>query len=146
MGNKKKIYMSGGMSSFSKENFEESNYWRLQASAYMKVNHLNDVIMFNPNDHFNFAEDPPLYQSEREVMELDLYHLRSSDIVLHYANDPRSLGTMAELAIAYEDKKPIITVNPECKELHPWIVNFSNRIFIDLKEAVDYIIEHYIEV
>lgn len=144
--NKKKIYMSGGMSSYGAENFDESNYWRLQASAYMKVNHLNDVIMFNPNDHFNFSEEPPLYQSEREVMELDLHHLRTSDVVLHYANDPHSLGTMAELAIAYEMKKPIITVNPECKELHPWIVGFSNRIFKDLKAAVDYIIEHYIEV
>lgn len=145
MDNKVKIYLSGACTALGKENFEMSNFWREQIKQYCLDKYYNKAKVFNPNDHFNYSEEPT-YQSEREVMELDLYHLRNCDVVLHYANNPKSLGTMAELAIAYEAKKPIITVKDTDVELHPWIECFSNRIFDNLEDAYIYIGKHYIEV
>lgn len=49
------IYLSGGMQSFGKENFDESNEWRKYCKTALE-NCESDyrVKVFNPNDYFNF--------------------------------------------------------------------------------------------
>lgn len=99
-------------------------------------------IFFNPVDYYNSKETR--YDNYREIMEFDLNALRNSDLVIVNFNDPNSLGTCAELAIAYEMKIPIIGINKEDKELHPWLVCFTNKMFKDLREAVEYVVEFYL--
>ena len=124
--------------------FEEQSKWRQKVMDAIKFNYdcEKKPIFFNPVNYFNFEEVK--YKSEREVMEFDLNGLRNSDIVLVNFNDPSSLGTCAELAIAYEMKIPIVGINKDGQELHPWLKCFCNRICGSLKEAVEYVWEFYL--
>ena len=137
-----KIYLSGGMGSLS---FEEQTKWRTQvmsAIRYGDYNYDKKPLFFNPVDYYNFEEKH--HKTEREVMEFDLNALRNSDLILVNFNDPNSLGTCAELAIAYEMKIPVVGINKDYKELHPWLVEFTGRMCEDLREAVQYIVDFYL--
>ena len=94
-----KIYLSGGMGKLS---FEEQSKWRNQVINAIKFGdycYEKKPIFFNPIDYYNFTE--VRCKSEREVMEFDLNALRHSDLVIVNFNDPKSLGTCAELGVAY---------------------------------------------
>lgn len=136
-----KIYLSGGMGNLS---FEEQSKWRKNIQDAIKFNYdcEKKPIFFNPVDYFNFEE--VRYQNQREVMEFDLNGLRHSDLVIVNFNDPASLGTCAELAVAYEMKIPILGLNKDSKELHPWLECYCNRIFKDVKSLVEYTVEFYL--
>ena len=77
-------------------------------------------------------------------MEFDLHKVRNSNLVIVGFNAPKSLGTMAEMAIAYEHKIPIIGWNGADEILHPWQTEMCNRIFTDIDELIDYISEFYL--
>jgi nucleoside 2-deoxyribosyltransferase len=137
-----RIYLSGGMGSLS---FEEQSKWRKQvinAILFGDYHWEKKPIFFNPVDYYNFTEVK--YKSEREVVEFDLNALRHSDLVIVNFNDPKSLGTCAELAIAYEMKIPVIGINKDKIELHPWLVEFTTRMCDSLREAVEYTVDFYL--
>lgn len=140
------IYLCGGMGKFGKENFEESDVWRRYCKDTLESfeSKRYKVSCINPNDYFSFVQDPPLYESNREVMELDLNKLRNSDLVIANFNDPSSLGSMAELAIAYDNRIPIVGLNVSNEELHPWEECMCNRIFDDIDELLDYVEDFYL--
>jgi nucleoside 2-deoxyribosyltransferase len=129
------------MSSLS---FEEQSKWRGQIIDAIEFNYdcTKKPIFFNPVNYFNFEE--VRYRSQREVIEFDLNGVRNSDLVIVNFNDPSSLGTCAELAVAYEMKIPIIGINKDNKELHPWLECFTNRMCESLKEAVEYVVDFYL--
>lgn len=137
-----KIYLSGGMGSLS---FDEQSKWRKQVINAIKFGGYDCAkkpVFFNPVDYYNFTE--VRYRTEREVMEFDLNALRNSDLVIVNFNDPKSIGTAAELAIAYDMKIPIIGINKDNRELHPWLVEFTTRMCESLREAVEYVVEFYL--
>lgn len=134
------IYLSGGMGLFGADRFDEGNSWRVYLTDKFSE---TEAKTFNPNDYFNF-KDKMDYDSELEVMKHDLYFLNRSDLVIVNFNDPRSLGTTSELAIAYDHNIPIIGLNAEHNELHPWLECFCNRIFDDIDELADYVIRMYL--
>lgn len=137
-----KIYLSGGMGSLS---FEEQSKWRNQvinAIKYGDYDYEKKPVFFNPVDYYNFEEQR--YRTEREVMEFDLNALRNSNLVIVNFNDPKSLGTCAELAIAYEMKIPVIGINKGSQELHPWLIEFTTRMCEDIREAVTHIVDFYL--
>lgn len=136
-----KIYLSGAMGSLS---FEEQSRWRQKVIDAIRYNYdcEKKPIFFNPVNYYNFED--VRYKSQREVMEFDLNGLRNSDLVIVNFNDPLSLGTCAELAIAYDMKMPIIGINKDGKELHPWLECFCNRICESIKEAVEYTVDFYL--
>lgn len=137
-----KIYLSGGMGSLS---FEEQSKWRKQIQDAIKFGDYDcekKATFFNPVDYYNFEE--VRHRSEREVMEFDLNGLRNSDLVIANFNDPKSLGTCAELAIAYEMKIPVIGINKGNQELHPWLTEFTTRMCEDIREAVEHVVEFYL--
>lgn len=124
--------------------FEEQSRWRRQVQDAIKFNYdcEKKPIFFDPVKYFNFTEKR--HQSEYEVMEFDLNGVRNSDLIIVNFNDPKSLGTCAELAIAYEMKIPIVGINKDGQELHPWLECFCNRMCYSLKEAVEYVWEFYL--
>lgn len=137
-----RIYLSGGMGSLD---FEQQSKWRKQiinAILFGDYNWEKKPIFFNPVDYYNFTDIK--YKSEREVIEFDLNALRHSDLVIVNFNDPKSLGTCAELAIAYEMRIPIIGINKDKHELHPWLVEFTTRMCDDIREAVSHVVDFYL--
>ena len=137
-----RIYLSGGMGSL---NLEEQSRWRKQvinAILFGDYHWEKKPIFFNPVDYYNFTD--VRYKSEREVVEFDLNALRHSDLVIVNFNDPKSLGTCAELAIAYEMRIPIVGINKDKVELHPWLVEFTTRMCDDIREAVSHVVDFYL--
>lgn len=137
-----RIYLSGGMGSLD---LEEQSKWRKQvinAILFGDYHWEKKPIFFNPVDYYNFTD--VRYKSEREVVEFDLNALRHSDLVIVNFNDPKSLGTCAELAIAYEMRIPIIGINKDKAELHPWLVEFTTRMCDDIREAVSHVVDFYL--
>lgn len=137
-----RIYLSGGMGSLT---MEEQSKWRNQVINAIKYGDYHcekKPIFFNPVDFYNFENN--IHKSEREIVEFDLNAVRKSDLIIVNFNDPKSLGTCAELAIAYEMKIPIIGINKDNQELHPWLVEFTTRMCDSLKEAVEYTVEFFL--
>lgn len=139
------IYLAGGMGKFDKENFDEGNKWRVLCKReFEDYNSQYYVYVDNPNDYFNFVEEPQRYQSQREIMEFDLNKVRNADLIIINFNDMYSLGSMAELAIAYEKKIPVIGLDVDNQELHPWQIEMCNRVFNNIGELVDYVEDFYL--
>lgn len=138
------VYLAGGMGKFGKDNFDEGNRWRLIFKKRLESNENMNVKAINPNDYFSFKQEPPRYISKREIMEFDLNRVRNADLIIVNFNDMWSLGTMAEIAIAYERKIPIIGLNEANQNLHPWQVEMCNRIFTETYELLDYVEYFYL--
>lgn len=139
------IYLAGGMGKFGKENFDEGNAWRIYCKEMLEKYECNyGVNVINPNDYFNFKEDPQRYETQREVMEFDLNKVRHADLIIINFNDMYSLGSMAELAIAYERKIPIIGLDIDNQKLHPWQIEMCNRIFNNIDEILNYVEDFYL--
>lgn len=137
-----KIYLSGGMGNLS---FEEQSKWRSQVTNAIKYGDYHcekKPVFFNPVDYYNFEDTR--HRTEREVMEFDLNAVRNSDLVIVNFNDPKSIGTCAELAIAKELHIPIIGINKDNQELHPWLIEFTTRMCDSLREAVEHVVEFYL--
>ena len=136
-----RIYLSGGMGKLS---LEEQSKWRQQIQDAIKFNYecSKKPLFFNPVNYYNFEE--VRYKTQREVMEFDLNALRNSDLVIVNFNDPESLGTCSELAIAYDMKIPIVGINKDNKVLHPWLIEFTSRMCENIKEAVEYVVDFYL--
>ena len=134
------------MGKFGKDNFNKSNEWRTYCKNTLENfdGGMYKATVINPNDYFNFIDNPPRYESEREIMEFDLYKLRNSDLAIINFNDKYSLGSMAELAIAYERKIPVIGYDVDVQKLHPWQKEMCTRIFTDINELLDYIEDFYL--
>lgn len=136
-----KIYLSGAMGSVS---YEEQSKWRKQVIDAITYNYDYEKkpLFFNPVNYYNFEE--VRYKTQREVMNFDLNGLRHSDLVIVNFNDPSSLGTCAELAIAYDMKIPIVGINKDKNELHPWLECFCDRMCESIKEAVEYVVDFHL--
>lgn len=144
-GNKRLWYLSGGMQKFGAEEIDKSNNWRTYlADEIFKLSEGN-IVAFNPNFHFSFATNPEEY-TEREVMNLDIYKLRNSELVIYHNNDPYSRGSMAELGIAWERRIPILVVSEEGEEIHPWVRCMAEKIFPNFEELLWYVEAHYINI
>ena len=139
------IYTAGGMGKFGKEHFDECNKWRKYCKQALENCECDyKVKVVNPNDFFNFVDEPPLYKSQSEVMRFDLHKLRNSDLVVINFNDMYSLGSMSEVAIAYDRGIPVIGLDENNQNLHPWQVCMCERIFNNIDEMLDYIEDFYL--
>ncbi len=139
------IYLAGGMGSFGNDDFDKCNSWRVYCKTVLE-NYECDykVKVINPNDYYNFTKNAPEYQSEREIMEFDLNMVRKSDLLIVNFNDIHSLGTMAELATAYERRIPVIGLDVDNQNLHPWQIGMCNRIFSNIESLLYYVKDYYL--
>lgn len=139
------IYLIGGMMKFA-DNFKESNKWR----EYLKERLENciaryNVHVINPNDYYSFLPNKHKADSEREIMEFDLNKVRNSKLCICNFNDVYSLGSMAELAIAYDRRIPVIGLCMHNENLHPWQNEMITKKFIDIEELALYVIDYYLK-
>lgn len=139
------IYLMGGMGKFGKEHFEEANQWRVYCKNALENYESNyKVNVINPNAYFNFRDEPPRYNTQREIMELDIHKVRNSKLGIINFNDMYSLGSMVELAIAYERRIPVIGLDIDKQELHSWQIEMCARIFNNIDEMLDYVEDFYL--
>ena len=133
------------MGLFGKERFDESNEWRLDIKRRVEENSYNKLKCCNPNDHFNFLDDYG-YKTQREIMNFELHKIRNSNALIVNFNDPKSIGSACEMAVASENRIPIIGLceNGEENIIHPWLKEFCERIFTNREELVLYMFKHYI--
>ena len=133
------------MGKFGKDNFDKGNAWRSYCKTVLEDCECDYIVKaINPNDYFNFLDTPPKYQSQKEIMELDLLKVRRSDLIIVNFNDKWSLGSMSEMAIAYEKRIPIIGLNIYGEKLHPWQIEMCARIFNDIDEMIQYVKDYYL--
>lgn len=137
-----KIYLAGGMSSIT---LEEQFRWRNQvkdAILYGCYEYTYKPMFFSPPMYYNLEEQN--HNTEREVMEFDLNRLRNSDLVIVNFNAPNSIGTAMELAIAYENRIPVVGINEKNVELHPWLAESVVRMCCNMREAIKYVVDYYL--
>lgn len=131
------IYLSGGMQNLS---FEDSNDWRKCISDELKY----DAYVFNPNDYASLIDGKPTSEDEKEAFRFDIHKLRTADVVIVNFNDPNSIGTAQEIALAYEWNKPIIGLNEKSNEIHPWLQIEVGKVFSDIYELIEYVKMYYL--
>lgn len=134
--------MAGAMSGLS---FEEQTKWRNRirdAILFGDYDYSKKPIFFNPTQYYNFEEIR--HKSEVEIMEFDLYNLRNSNLIIVNFNNPNSIGTAMEVMLAKELRIPILGLNKDKKDLHPWLECSCNRICNDLRELVSHVVEFYL--
>jgi hypothetical protein len=103
-----KIYLAGGVSNLSKN---DQVIWRNIISDMINnrcktVDVKYNIDIISPPDYFTFEEQN--YNSDLEVMKYYLRHTKSSDLIIVNFNDPRSIGTAQEIAVAYDHNIPIL--------------------------------------
>lgn len=98
--------------------------------------------IINPNDYFNILYK--FHESEKEVRNFDLRHVKTSDLIIVNFNDPNSIGTAQELAVGYELKIPIVGFHADKHRLHPWLVECCERIFSKEELLIEYIKNFYL--
>ena len=136
---KHRIYLAGGITGLS---LEEHNGWRVKFQELMNdVDIHGKVLVFNPVNHIE--ELNPDRMNEQQAMDYDLNMLRKSDLVIVNFNCPSSIGTACELGIAYDKKIPIIGLNEQANEIHPWEANMVDKIFYYWSNMIAYFINHY---
>ena len=138
-----KIYLAGGMSGLS---FEEQTKWRQKvkdAVLFGGYDYDYKPVFIDPTRYYNFEEVS--HKSEKEVMNFDLYKVRTSDLIVVNFNSPNSIGTAIEIALAYEYHIPVVGLNMDKNRLHPWIECMTSRICDDMYELVSHIVEFYLK-
>lgn len=128
--------------------FEKMNNWRKNLKLeLLRVagNAGYQIQIINPVDFFNFEEKR--YQSDKEVMDYDLSHVISSDIIIVNLDGLNtSDGTKIELHDAnYHNKIPVISFGKYdiYKDLHPWIKNNITRFENTTNDVIKYIQDFY---
>lgn len=135
-----KIYLAGGMTGLT---LDEQVQWRIACKEWLESKECNfNVRVINPCDYFSLFEKKQ--QSEHEVKNFDLNHVRTSDLVLVNFNAPKSQGTSIEIFLANLLHIPVIGINERNFEIHPWDLDDVDRMFDNMKDALQYINDFYL--
>lgn len=129
----KQFYLAGGIAGLP---FGESNGWR----AFLE-DRLDEVKIINPLKYYNY--EMRMHNSEKEIRNFELNLVRHSDLIIVNFNQPNSIGTAQELAVAYEHRIPIVGLNQDKNELHPWLVECVDKMLYSMKDLVDYVRCYY---
>lgn len=136
-----KFYLAGGMSGLS---YKEQMEWRddIQFKIMDEADGSFAPYFFCPPNYYQ--PNGEFHRSEREVRNFNLDRLRCSDIVIVNFNVPNSIGTAQELAVAFEHRIPVIGLNENKNELHPWLYECCTRICETREELIEYICNFYL--
>lgn len=138
------IYLAGAMSGLSRE---EQSKWRVKvedrlrnSDLILRYKYILDI--FNPFSYYNYFEQG--HKTEKEIMRYEFDKIRKSDLIIVNFNNPSSLGTMAELAVAYEHRIPIVGMSSDLQSLHPWEIEMCTRICDDMDELIEHVSWYYL--
>lgn len=135
----RQIYLCGGITGLTKD---EAENWRNEAKQIIENATNRSLVCFSPTDHYSEFENGKSV-NENAAMHYDLYRLKKSDLVLANMDNQNSLGTMAEIAIAYDNNIPIIAYTTKDVFQHPWKLCMIDEWFGSLKDAIEHILLNY---
>lgn len=140
------IYISGGVSILTPDErvrwrWDFKNELNEAASKYRNVIYPT-LKYFDPCDYYDIEEKN--YDSEKEVFEFELSKLRNSNLVVVNFNDPKSIGIAMELMLAKDLHIPVVGINENNAELHPWLTECCIKICKSIDEAVEYVLDFFI--
>ena len=127
--------------------YKEMSEWRIKMSDLLEemADICNcDVEVINPVEYYNFVEKR--HQSEREVMQYDLNHVKTSDIIIvDLFGINSSIGTCIELYEAHDRNIPVIAIDliQKYDDVHPWIKECITRVENSYENAAEYIRDFY---
>lgn len=139
-----RIYLAGGVSNLSKN---DQVIWRdtISDMIYNRCKAVDvkyNVDIISPPDYFTFEEKN--FDSDLEVMKYYLRHTKSSDLIIVNFNDPLSIGTAQEIAVAYDHNIPIIGMKLSNEKINSWLTCSCDRIFDNYSDLVNYVFKFYL--
>jgi nucleoside 2-deoxyribosyltransferase len=149
---KKVCYLAGLIST----DFPQSISWRLAAESALHEHATVLSPMRGKDDLFCTSQDGGLTDpslTAGDIVLRDYNDIQTADIVLVNLDDfgsPRApMGTLCELAWAWERRIPIIAVASPDNTLmrnHPFLKAMVTRYFEDLDSAVAHVLSYYLAV
>ena len=131
--------------------FECSNQWRIKLKRKLyeiaETGTESNLTIINPNDYYNFKTRS--HKSEKEIMQYDLNHVRSSDIIIINLSDVNtSIGTAIELYVATQHNIPVLAWGSsiEWENTHPWLKECISRVESTMDDLCEYIKDYYLNV
>jgi len=141
----RRVYLAGGVTGLS---FQEQSVWRIKMMGDLFAElRCNDgvsrhVTVVDPVEFYDFEEKN--YDTEKEILLFDLNKVRKSDLIIVNFNNPASLGTMSEVAIAWEHRIPILGLNEDNSELHQWQIEMTSKMFDNTEDLTQYAVKYYL--
>lgn len=147
----KKVYLAGSCEASTE--FERTQ-WRKCCEKWFDL-HAIGISVINPVVFYDYSRRD--FHRDSEVLRFFHHKIKEATVVLVNLNNIRkSVGTICELAWAYEHNIPIVgfyenSVTVPTEELqremfHSWIVDICNRIEVGsnaMEEAMKYIDYYY---
>lgn len=133
------VYLAGACECETKE---VRSGWRKECEELLAGDVGSGFSVFNPLAFFDY--DCLRHQSESEVFRFEHRAVvqKANVVLVNLTNIRRSVGTICELAWAYDHDVPIVAFGSTL-DLHPWILTMCDRIVSNLEGAVEYIKEYY---
>jgi len=127
--------------------FEEYSEWRNEITDRLKRRCDDNVnlTVINPPEFFNFEMDVSSY-TNTEIYEFEMRAVRESDFIIANLNYNDSIGTSHELAVACENRIPVIALVDDKKvsSIHPFDLECVSKICNTMDDLVDYISYYYL--
>ena len=135
------IYLAGAMTGLT---FKAMTDWRIKIKQELLKSSAKSLIVINPVNYYNFSH--PQHDSEKKVMEYDLWRLKDSNLVIVNLNKPDSIGTAMELMCAKKNNIPIIGLceNKYYTDVHPWLKECCNKVLFTMKDLINYVSKFYL--
>lgn len=135
------IYLAGGMSGIPMEEYGKR---RDKIRNLLTTNKPDNLALHivDPSKYYNY--DYKHHETEKEILRWELNKVRNSNLIIVDLTVEKSVGTIVELAIAYENKIPIVGVNADKENIHPWLEEICDRTFNNIETGIDYVISYYL--
>lgn len=133
------IYLSGKISPGA-----SSTYYRKDAAQKLRDAgfHTLDPMRGKQKQGTKWSDLNPAELVQRDIQDV----LRSKVVLAVIMTDGRkqSFGTPCEISAAWWNHIPIVMVtNDKTLAKHPWVTQLCSRVFNNVDEAIDYIIDYY---
>lgn len=135
----KTIYLAGSCEQATED---ERTGWRKKCEKWIKK-YADGFGAFSPVAYFDYSRAD--YQSESEVFRFFRRKVEAADVILvNLSNIRQSVGTICELAFAFQKNIPIIGFNMGVNYVeHPWLEEMMDRKFQEIDDALEYIRNYY---
>jgi len=133
------VYLCGAMEGLSQE---EASMWRETATTFLAT---RGIKVKDPTRRKKFHDEPYSVNLAKKIVKLDLLDIEASTVVLANLKDRgkgKAWGSVCEVALAYKENKPVITVLEKGFH-HPFIETFSTEVHHTLDAALEATLAYY---
>lgn len=138
-----KVYLAGAISGLS---YDEGQDWRTQATKALHEYGIQAYSPLRKKDYLKKLETIPSIvnsskplSTHKGIVTRDMYDVQSSDVLLVNLLGAKivSIGTMFELAWAFEKRTPIVLcMEPENLHSHGFVLETAGFIVPTLEEGI----------